>query len=510
MINPIKIQTQLNTSNITFGKNNNHENVRTSIFYINDYHGETSNMEKTVSAVNTFDSFEYQKGSDKLKLASGDTILGYDSSRNKAVLKFMKAIGLMATALGNHDCEISYEDLTKDEGALPAKILACNADFDSQLNGKIQKSYIQEINGHKYGIIGTLPSDLVSNVTSGKIFQKFDVKPQELDGTILSVQREVDKLKSQGVNKIILLSHSGYEYDKEIAQKTEGIDAILGGHSHNLLKNVQKGVNLFYSKTGEPVIITQAGSNGKNFGILNLEFDPEGVIQTVQNNIGETKDFSNNLVAKALFEGIIGKPRKVGFVNIPPAALSNDLTDINTLTEFAVDALREKAGTQIALVGAGNIRGTLGKGEIDTAMISEISPFKNKIVKIEYTEKEIVDAIKLCAKSMTSPDSKPGLMYASGLRYTISKDGTLVSMKFIDRSGNEQTIDVNSPSNTKRYTVAINDYYSRGKDGLEMLNKYDSALEKYDWDINDAIAEKIKKLSAPIEFKDDGRIKISE
>ena len=44
-----------------------------------------------------------------------------------------------------------------------------------------------------------------------------------------------------GINKIILLSHLGIERDKEVAQKTEGIDVIVSGHTHELIEGIKEG-----------------------------------------------------------------------------------------------------------------------------------------------------------------------------------------------------------------------------------------------------------------------------
>ena len=495
---------------VSFGNNPNTSTTRTSIFYINDYHGKASNMVRTVNASNMFDSFESAKPTDKLKLASGDILIGEDVKPNQVAMKFLDFIGVTATALGNHECDMTSKNFMREAPNMPAKMLACNIKSakNCEVIKFIDKSCIQEVNGTKYGIIGVLPPDLVSRIKFDKAFEDQDIIPADLEETISLVQAEVNKLKEQGINKIILLSHCGYDADKEIAQKTEGIDVIHGGHSHNLLKDIKKGTNLFYSKTGEPVIITQAGRDGKNFGILNLEFDNNGTIIKAQNNIGTTRDFSKNLVAENCFEKITGKPKIVGTIRTPSPKLENDLIDINPLAYYGTDAIREKANSEISLVGAGNLRGYLEKGEVSTLDIDEISPFKNKIIKADYTEKDLVEAIRICAKSLTNPDGKPGLMYASGLEYTINKEGELLNMTFVDKAGNKTPIDVNNPRADKIYSVAINDYSSRGNDGLTMLNKYDKATEKYDWDITVAIREKIEKTKQPIDIIDDGRIKI--
>ena len=60
------------------------------------------------------------------------------------------------------------------------------------------------------------------------------------------------------------------EKDKRIAQETSGIDIIIGGHTHDLLQGIEEGKNLLYSKSNEPVIITQAGKDGEYFGDLKI------------------------------------------------------------------------------------------------------------------------------------------------------------------------------------------------------------------------------------------------
>ena len=484
--------------------------TRTSIFYVNDYHGKAMNMERTVTGSNAFDAFVPSTPVDKLKFSSGDIMLGEELAINRVAMNFLKFIGVTASAVGNHECDMKSQIWEKEIDNMPAKLLACNiknAD-DSSITKHFEKSYVQEINGTKYGIIGTLPSDLISRVKYGKVFQDQKFEPGNLDETIQSIQIEIDKLKKQGINKIILLSHSGYGYDIEIAKRTDGLDVILGGHSHTLLKDVKSNVNLFNSKSGEPVVITQAGRDGKNFGILNLEFNKDGVITKVQNNVAITRNFPRNAIARKAFEQFLGKPEIVGTIRTAPPILTNDLISPNPLAYYGADAIKELSGAEISLIGAANIRGSLEKGIIDTAGIEEISPFKNKILKINYTEKEIVDAIKLCAKSFVNRNNKPGIMYASGLRYTVTQEGEVLNLSYVDKNGKETPIDLNNPREDKTYSVAINDYYSSGNDGLDMLNKFFEATERYDWDLNYAIGHKIKNSTQPVDILDDGRIQI--
>ncbi len=67
-------------------------NIKTSIFYINDYHGKSINMERTVTAANAFDARNKDKDVDTLKLSSGDIMIGEDFKTNQLAVMFQKKL----------------------------------------------------------------------------------------------------------------------------------------------------------------------------------------------------------------------------------------------------------------------------------------------------------------------------------------------------------------------------------------------------------------------------------
>lgn len=519
MINPLitsqpsNLISQNSRQNYSTAKNppNSSDYTRTSIFYVNDYHGRAINMERTITASNEFDRFVPSQPTDKLKLASGDIMLGEDSLINKVAATFLKIIGVTASAVGNHECDTNPAEIKNLFPKLSYTLLACNLkskDEGDVFHKYIKSSIVEEHNGNKYGIIGTIPSDLLTRLKYADVLREKDIEPASIDETIKMVQSEVDKLKAQGINKIILLSHSGYGYDMKIAQQTDGIDVILGGHSHNLLKDIKENINLLKSKSGEPVIITQAGRDGRNFGILNLEFDSDGIIRKAQNNVATTRIFSRNAPARHVFDTIFGKPEIVGQVRTAPPIMQNDLVDPSPLANFALDTVREDTGADIAIITSALLRGTLEKGRVDTRTISELSPFKNKIVNVYYTEKELVDAIKFAAHSFKNQSNKPGLIYVSGLKYTVTKDGTVKEIKFVKKDGTEENIDVNNPRQDKQYLVSVNDYIAAGGDNFSMLNKIKNAEKIFDYDLTKCVEDYFRRHPEPVDIVDDGRIKV--
>ena len=113
------------------------------------------------------------------------------------------------------------------------------------------------------------------------------------------MQAEIDKLRAQGINKIILLSHIGIDQDKKDYSYAGWGRYCSGGHSHNLTSELKNGENVLKSKSGEPVILVQAGENGKYAGILNVDFDENGIITAA------SMDIKMLLLKKAPFWNIL-------------------------------------------------------------------------------------------------------------------------------------------------------------------------------------------------------------
>lgn len=484
-------------------------NIKTSIFYINDYHGKSINMERTITAAKAFDARNKEKENqvDTFKLSSGDIMIGEDFKTNELAIMFQNLIGITASAIGNHEYDMQ-ENVGSVLPLVKYKLLADNVKIKphNPYSNCVVSSEIVEKNGHKYGIIGASPIDLHKRTKVGSLQE--DVEVDNPIETLSDIQKNIDEFKRQGINKIILLSHLGYTLDKIVAKQTQGIDVILGGHSHDLLLDVKEGKNLFYSKNGEPVIITQAGRDGKNFGILNLEFDNNGVIKKVQNNVATTREFSRNAAARYIFNKIFGVRETYRYIKSAPPPLTKDLIEPNPHAYFITDCIRKDLDCDIAILPSSNIRGYFEQGKVDTRILADILPFRNKLYRVNYSEKDIVESFKKAAKSFTNIANKPGIFYASGLEYSVTKNGNIKSMSFIDKNGNKTPIDIDNPKEDKVYSTVLNDYCAQGNDGFSMLNKPEKIVEKYDFDASKCVEDVLKESKEPVEIKDDNRINV--
>lgn len=485
--------------------------TRTSIFYVNDIHSNLKNLERIKTASDQFDTFVPSEKTDKLKLAGGDIGVGRDANFNKIAVTFENSIKMMASAGGNHEFDLNKTDLVKALEKAKYKFMGINVEIpqDTELNKKlsqdITKSYIQEVNGEKYGIIGLMPFDFKNHLSDPDEYKDLNILP--IEKTIPIIQKEIDNLKEKGVNKVIVLSHIGYSEDVQLAKSVEGIDVIIGGHTHDLITGIQEGKNLFYSKqTGAPTIITQAGKNGDYFGVLNLEFNENGVITQAQNNVTESDTFPKSAMMEYTVDKILGEPTVIGTIKSVPKHKHSLITENPTLN-FLADAERSELGTDIVMLNSGNIRANMEEGKLTDRDLKIITPFDNKLWIVKMNEKELVDAVKVGAKSLTTVDHMPGLLQFSGIEYTISKSGEVKAMTFVDSKGKRTNIDVNNPNPFKTYTVTIDDYIGKGGNGY-VKNKESEVLTKFNFDKNKLVIDYLKKLNAPVEISDEKRIKI--
>jgi sulfur-oxidizing protein SoxB len=174
----------------------------------------------------------------------------------------------------------------------PIEFLAHNVktlDFEEP----VFKPYaLREQNGVPLGIIGQAfpytpiahPRHLVGNWT-------FGIQETRL-------QSLVDEVRAKGARVVVLLSHNGMDVDLKLAARVRGLDAILGGHTHDAVP-----APVLVGKT----LVTNAGSNGKFVGVLDLKAGASGV-QDYRYRLLPV--FSNLLSADAAMGAYIEEARK--------------------------------------------------------------------------------------------------------------------------------------------------------------------------------------------------------
>jgi S-sulfosulfanyl-L-cysteine sulfohydrolase len=161
-----------------------------------------------------------------------------------------------------------------------------------------------------------------------------------------AMQKVIDDVRAKGAQVVVLLSHNGMDVDLKMATRVRGLDAILGGHTHDGVPNAQPIKN-----AGGITLVTNAGSNSKYLGVLDFDVKA-GKISGVRYKLLPV--FSNLLPADAQMEALINKVRAPFEAKLAePLAVSEGLLyrrgNFNgTFDQLILDALLAEKNAQIA------------------------------------------------------------------------------------------------------------------------------------------------------------------
>jgi sulfur-oxidizing protein SoxB len=119
---------------------------------------------------------------------------------------------------------------------------------------------VRRINGVPVAIIGqAFPYTPIANPRHLVADWSFGIQEENL-------QTQVDEARAQGAQVVVLLSHNGMDVDLKLASRVRGIDAIFGGHTHDGVP-----VAIPVANAGGKTLVTNAGSNGKFLGLMDLD-----------------------------------------------------------------------------------------------------------------------------------------------------------------------------------------------------------------------------------------------
>src|SRR5436305_3162191 len=129
-------------------------------------------------------------------------------------------------------------------------------------SGRVFKpAVIKEIGGHRVAVIGqAFPYVPIAHPKRFVPDWTFGSRDDELQKLVISL-RDTDK-----VDAVVLVSHNGMDVDLKLAGRVTGIDVILGGHTHDAVPQP-----IAVSNAGGATLVTNAGSNGKFLGVLDLD-----------------------------------------------------------------------------------------------------------------------------------------------------------------------------------------------------------------------------------------------
>lgn len=436
------------------------------ILHTNDFHGAvepeeiqgsggTSEEGGLVNLISLIDQLRQEHPDRTLLLDAGDSFQGSYVSNNtqgELVMAAMNIAGYDAWTLGNHEFDWGQEPLRAR--IAQAKFPALAANILNEATGKlwdaVQPYTIVEVGRIKAGILG------LAYPGTPAISRPQNVAGLDFRQAEETVRRYLPEIQQQA-GLIIVLSHLGYDGDLALAKAVDGIDLIVGGHSHTFVES-PRNVN--------DTLIVQAGAKGQVVGRLELtvsvgtgqviDYTSRKVLVPVTGNVAVVNQEVQALVDAALAQAAetINQPIGETAVALRPQsagefALGNLVVD--AMLAYELDGQR----ADIAMHNNGGIRAALPKGPVSFGQLYAVLPFDNQLMALDLTGEQILRILE------HSVSSSPGKMQVAGMTFEFDM-GRPKGDRIVQAAVGGELLDA-----ARVYRVVTIDYLASGGDGQE-------------------------------------------
>ncbi|WP_296418763.1 bifunctional metallophosphatase/5'-nucleotidase [Pseudooctadecabacter sp.] len=443
-------------------------------------------------------------GENVIVLDAGDQYQGslmYTTYKGDVEIEMMNAIGFDAMAVGNHEFDDGDEGLAKLADGVDFPVISGNIDVSQSnlLAGKVANHVVLEVGGEKIAIVSALASDTAetSSPSDAVIFTN----------EIESLQADVAALEAEGVTKIIALNHVGVNRDMAIAEAVDGLDAVVGGHSHTLFSNTEEGAMAYPTMVGDTPVV-QAYAYSKYVGHLTLEFDDAG---NVTSATGDTILLDASVAED---EAIVARVSELaGPIEEMKTQVVSESTEViegarevcramecamgNLVADAMLDRLADQ-GVVAAIQNGGGLRASIDAGEITMGEVLTVLPFQNTLATFDATGADILAALENGVGQVE--DGAGRFPQVAGMTFAVDlsmEPGSRVS---------DVTIAGAPLDEGATYLLATNNYMRNGGDGYSM---FEDAANAYDFGpgLEQVVADYLAE-NGPYTPYTDGRIEM--
>ena len=383
------------------------------ILHINDFHGFADGYKPYGSDEIQGGLAELAARADELRaekptlfLAAGDMVQGNNWAnlfQGKSSIEAMNAMNFDAMVVGNHEFDFGQAILKERIGEANFPVLGANVIGLSTLKPYVMK----DLDGLTITVIGVVTGDTPVTTHPKNVTGLQFLPPED------TVSKYVRELRGKS-DIVVVLSHLGFSADSDLAKKVDGIDVIVGGHSHT---KVEKPA--LVGKT----FIVQAFEHGKVLGVLDLTVENGRIIQA-SGRLESIKPIGKE--NKAVAAIVTRYQRQVDAVmNETVGEALADLDGANVrlqetnLGNLVTDVMRNVSGADAAIINGGTIRTSIKQGSIRVSNVYAVVPFDNYIVAIKLTGRQIRDTLEHGVSAIEEEEGR--FPQVSGLIFTYDR-----------------------------------------------------------------------------------------
>ena len=315
-----------------------------------------------------------------LVLDNGDTFHGTHEavqSRGEVMVPYLRMLGVDAMTF-HWDAAYSPAHLLTLQGELGYPVLACNVYHEGTRRLYFKPAAMLARKGLKIGVVG-----VASNIIRKNMPQAFWEGAEFTDG-VRETAAQARKLRKQGADLVVLLSHLGYPQDVELLKQVPGIDLCLSGHTHNRITAPQR-FNSAY--------IIQSGALASSIGLLRLTVGKKGITGirheyvTLDRSVKKDREMSRALARDPIlrkYAAWLGEPVGRTAVDLHRAS-----SFYSAMDNLLLDGIRAASGCEIAFSNGWRYGGAVRKGVLRRRDLYAIVPMDPEIRTARLTGEEI-------------------------------------------------------------------------------------------------------------------------
>ncbi|GLC28051.1 hypothetical protein rosag_45640 [Roseisolibacter agri] len=439
-------------------------------------------------------------------LDGGDEFQGTPASNltyGRAVVPIMKELGVVASALGNHEFDWGVDTLRARLRELPYTVLGANVrTTDGKKLPWLRDDTLVVRNGLRIGIVG------VADPSTPRTTKVLNVKGLVFGPMAPAIDERARALRARGADLVVVTGHIGGYCDRDgendpgsagaagptpctgevftlARELREPIAAIVSGHTHSRVATIVNGIP-----------ISQGRSSGRGLGVIDIPLAGGAprveMREVVADSMGPVPPRVAALSARALADVQARVTRVVAEV---AEAMPREPDEQYAVGNLIADAQRWATRADVAIMNNGGIRTGLPAGPATFGRLYEIQPFGNTLYTLRVRGRDL----KAYLPKLVTRDRPRWHVSGVTITYDSTKTGTA---RFV-----AATLDGGKAIEDEQlYAVTINDFLVTGGDGVTLAEGAASVVETKVVDV-DALMGYLRQLPQPVRAPTEVRIR---
>ncbi|QTA92486.1 bifunctional metallophosphatase/5'-nucleotidase [Desulfonema magnum] len=433
-----------------------------TILHSNDIHGDflaeaggqEGNLIGGLALVSGYLNKVREEEKNVLYLIAGDMLQGamIDSEyKGASTMEIMNYLAPDVVTLGNHELDYGLPHLLFLEKIANFPIVNANLYIKKYHKRLMQPYIILNVDGFDILCIGIITESVISSLKMDSDISSF----VGLEDAAAEVSKICNAYKDDDIDLTILLTHIGFESDKELAAILDpacGVDMIIGGHSHTILEQPE-AVN--------GILIAQAGTGTDQIGRFDIVVDDDtnSIVEwkwkliPVDNHLAKPDAELQKFIDS--FQEVVDRKYNTLICRFARKLRHPRREEETSLGNLFADIFAESAGLSVAFVGSGSIRGTELGPLVTLGDLYRIFPYDDSMSKFTVTGVQL----RQIFSHIMHPENRTG----EGECYQVNR-GIQAVYNEARRSLDSLTLNGEPVTDNEYYTIALQGFHYKNSE----------------------------------------------